>query len=65
MLLNVALHGMEEAAGVRYQRAGTHAGATESGRPVVVRYADDLVAMCISREQALQVKQRLTAMAGP
>jgi hypothetical protein len=26
---------------------------------VVVRYADDLVAMCVSREQAEEVKQRL------
>jgi RNA-directed DNA polymerase len=28
LLLNVALHGLEEAAGVRYQSAGTHAGQT-------------------------------------
>ena len=27
-LLNVALHGLEEAAGVRYQTSGTHAGDT-------------------------------------
>ena len=27
--------------------------------PVVVRYADDLVAMCVSREQAEEVKARL------
>jgi len=58
LLLNVALHGMEAAAGVRYL-AGTHVGHTAPGSPVVVRYADDLIAMCHSREQAEQVKARL------
>ena len=64
VLLNVALHGMEQAAGVRYQHTGTHAGATVPGSPVLVRYADDLVALCISRTQAEQVKARLAAVAG-
>ena len=49
LLLNVALHGMEDAAGVRYQIVGVHAGATVAGSPVLVRYADDLVALCHSR----------------
>jgi RNA-directed DNA polymerase len=40
LLLNVALHGMESAAGVRYQRTGTHAGETVPTSPVVIRYAD-------------------------
>jgi RNA-directed DNA polymerase len=40
VLLNVALHGMEEAAGVRYRTVGVHAGKTIAGSPVVVRYAD-------------------------
>ena len=31
LLLNVALHGMEEAAGVRYHTAGVHAGRTVPG----------------------------------
>ncbi len=61
LLLNVALHGMEEAAGVRYRHAGQMAGTTLVGSPVVVRYADDLVAMCVSREQAEKVKTRLAA----
>jgi RNA-directed DNA polymerase len=43
LLLNVALHGLEEAAGVRYQSADTHAGQTRKGSPVLVRYADDRV----------------------
>ena len=63
-LLNVALHGMEEAAGVRYL-GGTHAAHTAPGSPVVVRYADDLVALCHSRDQAQQVKARLAAWLAP
>jgi RNA-directed DNA polymerase len=65
VLLNVALHGMEEAAGVRYHQAGAHAGRTVTGSPVVVRYADDLIAMCHSREEAEQVKSRLAAWLAP
>jgi len=37
------LHGLEEAAGVRYQAAGVHAGETKPGSPILVRYADDRV----------------------
>jgi RNA-directed DNA polymerase len=65
VLLNVALHGMEGAAGVRYHDAGSRAGMTMAGSPVVVRYADDLVAMCVSREQAEQVKERLATWLAP
>lgn len=61
VLLNVALHGMEEAAGVRYHRSVTRAGDTMANSPVVVRYADDLVALCVSRDQAEEVKARLAA----
>ena len=42
LLLNVALHGLEEAAGVRYAFPGTGSGETKPGSPVVIRYADDL-----------------------
>ena len=65
LLLNVALHGLEDAAGVRRQQTGTHAGETLRGSPIVVRYADDLVALCDSREQAEQVKERLSAWLAP
>jgi RNA-directed DNA polymerase len=58
LLLNVALHGMEAAAGVRYL-TGTHVGHTTPTSPVLIRYADDLVALCHSREQVEQVKARL------
>jgi RNA-directed DNA polymerase len=65
VLLNVALHGMEEAAGVRYHRSASQGGATMSSSPIVVRYADDLVAMCLSREQAEEVKSRLATWLAP
>ena len=48
VLMNVALHGMEEAAGVRYIRTGANAGTARPGSPVVVRYADDLLALCLA-----------------
>ena len=60
LLMNVALHGMEAAAGMRYHTTGTRAGKTMPGCPVVIRYADDLLAICHSREQAEQVKARLS-----
>jgi RNA-directed DNA polymerase len=65
LILNVALHGLEEAAGVRYQASGKNAGDTVPGCPVVVRYADDLVACCHSRQQAEQVQARLAAWLAP
>jgi RNA-directed DNA polymerase len=55
LMMNVALHGLEEAAGVRYQSSGRHAGNTIPGSPIVVRYADDLVACAHTRQQAEQV----------
>jgi group II intron reverse transcriptase/maturase len=64
LLLNVALHGMEDAAGVRYL-SGTHVGHAAPGSPVVVRYADDLVALCHTREQADQVKAQLAEWLTP
>jgi RNA-directed DNA polymerase len=65
LLLNVALHGLEEAAGVRYVTSGKQAGETVRGTPVVVRYADDLVALCHSQEQARQVQARLAEWLAP
>jgi RNA-directed DNA polymerase len=65
LLLNVALHGLEEAAGVRYVTSGTHAGEIRAGSPLVVRYADDLVALCHSQEQAQRVRERLAEWLAP
>jgi RNA-directed DNA polymerase len=64
-LFNVALHGMESAAVVRYYTTGRDAGSAVTGSPVLVRYADDFVAMCRSREQAEQVKELLRAWLAP
>jgi RNA-directed DNA polymerase len=65
VLMNVALHGMEEAAGVRYITTGSNAGTARPGSPVLIRYADDALALCHSREQAEQVKARLAAWLTP
>jgi RNA-directed DNA polymerase len=64
-LLNVALHGMEGAAGVRYKVLGSDAARVAAGSPVLVTYADDLLALCHSRQQAEQVKARLAAWLAP
>jgi RNA-directed DNA polymerase len=55
LLLNIALQGMEEAAGVRYDSRG----CVKAGCPTVVVYADDFVALCHSREQAEAVEAKL------
>jgi RNA-directed DNA polymerase len=65
LMMNVALHGLEEAAGVRYITSGKDAGDTRPGGPVVVRYADDLVACCHTRQQAGQVKAQLAEWLAP
>jgi len=59
VLLNVALHGMEQAAGIRYRPSARSDVETVKGCPVLVRYADDYVAMCHTREQAERVKADL------
>jgi RNA-directed DNA polymerase len=65
VLLNVALHRMEQAAGVRYRTSGVNVDRVVPGSPVLVKYADDLVVMCGSSEQAEQVKERLAAWLAP
>ena len=61
VLLNIALHGMEAAAGVRYG-ADKYA---RKGSPVLIRYADDFVVHCHSRQDANDVKARLVAWLAP
>jgi RNA-directed DNA polymerase len=65
LLLNIALHGMEHAAGVRYCKTGRNAGFTATGSPVLVRYADDLVVLCHTRDEAIKVKVRLSEWLKP
>jgi len=62
VLMNVALHGMEQAAGVRYWEGGGMPRAVP-GTPGLVRYADDLAVLCVSRAQAEQVRGRLACPA--
>jgi RNA-directed DNA polymerase len=61
LLLNIALHGMETAAGARYG-ADNHA---KKGSPVLIRYADDFVVHCHTRQEALEVKARLASWLTP
>ncbi|GAA0407964.1 group II intron reverse transcriptase/maturase [Acrocarpospora corrugata] len=62
-LMNVALHGMEQAAGVRYWDGDTMRANPKS--PLLVRYADDVIALCHTREQAEQVKAQLSGWLAP
>jgi RNA-directed DNA polymerase len=61
LLLNVALHGMETAAGVRYRSSGS----VRSDSPVLIRYADDLVVLCHTRQDAIDIKARLAGWLAP
>jgi RNA-directed DNA polymerase len=56
---------MDKAAGVRYATLGSDAALVAPGSPVLVVYADDLLALCHSRAQAEVVKARLAAWLGP
>ncbi|MFF1790591.1 group II intron reverse transcriptase/maturase [Kitasatospora sp. NPDC058243] len=55
LLLNVALHGMEEAAGCLSEKNGT----TRRDASILVRYADDFAVFCHSEEQAHRAKEDL------
>lgn len=59
LLANIALHGMEEALGVRYDNRGKLIGDR-----ALVRYADDFVVFCETREDAEQVKFTLNKWLG-
>ena len=54
LLLNVALHGIEEALGIRYDKRGQI-----SGSRALVRYADDLVVFCETEEDTRAARQDL------
>jgi RNA-directed DNA polymerase len=55
LLANIALHGMEKAIGVKYDYRGQLIG-----KRAVVRYADDFVCFCETREDAELVQGSLT-----
>src|SRR3954454_12832821 len=59
MLLNVALHGMEEAAGVRYTRRDPHGAHVACDSPVLGTNPDDFVVLCHCFDQEEQAPRRL------
>jgi RNA-directed DNA polymerase len=61
VLLNIALHGMEQAAGVRYLSQG----AIRVDSPALIRYADDFVVVCHTRQDAIEIKARLARWLEP
>ena len=61
VLLNIALDGMEKAAGVRYLSSGS----IRVDSPALVRYADDFVVLCHSRQDAARIKARLATWLAP
>nr|WP_328974020.1 group II intron reverse transcriptase/maturase [Streptomyces sp. NBC_00239] len=65
LLLNVALHGMEEAAGARRDTRRGREFCVVAGTPVLIRYADDFVALCHSKEETFRVKEDLMNWLAP
>jgi len=63
LLANIAFHGMEEALGVRYRFLKNRKHATElhSKSVGLVRYADDFVVFCHTKEEAEQAQAKLKA----
>ena len=61
VLLNIALHGMETVVGVRYRASGS----VRVDSPVAIRYADDFVVHCHTRQDALEIKARLARWLEP
>src|SRR5215218_9231960 len=53
LLMNIALHGMEQALGVRYDKRGQIIGSR-----ALVRYADDWVMFCESKEDAQAARRQ-------
>jgi RNA-directed DNA polymerase len=54
LLFNIALHGVESVLGMRYDNWGRN-----QSKHAIVRYADDMVAFCESKEDAEEVMQIL------
>ncbi len=54
LLMNIALHGMEEAVGMTFDAHGR-----STGKRAVVRYADDFVVLCESEKDAKEAKATL------
>lgn len=63
LLLNIVLHGMGTAAGD--MEDGTVRQRWVACAPAFIRYADDFVVLCTTKEEAEQVKERLAAWLKP
>jgi len=63
LLANIAFHGMEEALGVKFKIRKNKSYGVELHKDSVglVRYADDFVVFCHTREAAEQAKEKLKA----
>ncbi|WP_238919215.1 group II intron reverse transcriptase/maturase [Clostridium sp. YIM B02555] len=58
LLANIALHGMEEELGVRYKKS-TQGYYLDSNSIGIVKYADDFVILCKTKEEAKSMYDRL------
>jgi RNA-directed DNA polymerase len=65
LIMNIALHGMETAAGVRYYWRSRGGLETAPDAPVLVRYADDLLVFCRTREGAERARGMLAGWLRP
>lgn len=59
LLANIALHGMEEEIGVRYIHSKRQGDTLYTSSVGVVRYADDFVIVCPTKEQAVGMYEKL------
>ena len=62
LLVNIALHGMEEALNIKYNCIRLRDGRityTNKSKYVMVRYADDFVVLCKTKEDAQKVPDLL------
>lgn len=67
LLANIALHGMEKALGMRYVSNGKGKPRKNIGKRGVVRYADDFVVLCKTKEDAetsMQILKEWLAIRG-
>lgn len=60
LLANIALHGLETAITSAYPGTTWQDGEHQSWRPIVVRYADDLVILHPDETVILEIRQRVT-----
>lgn len=60
LLLNIALHGMEKALGLKWKKRGDLLGPR-----ALIRYADDLVILCESQQDALLAQEELSVWLQP